>query len=70
VLSREAGAAAELGEDALLVNPYDVSQTAEALHQALLMPSDERAERTQRLAMAATALSPQQWFADQLAALD
>jgi trehalose 6-phosphate synthase len=70
VLSREAGAAAELGEDALLVNPYDVSQTAEALHQALLMPSDERAERTRRLARVATSLPPQQWFADQLAALD
>ncbi len=35
VLSREAGAAATLGADALLVNPYDISETAEALHQAL-----------------------------------
>ena len=35
VLSTEAGAAAELGGDALLVNPFDVTQTAEALHQAL-----------------------------------
>ena len=33
VLSREAGAAAELGEDALLVNPYDVSATAAALRR-------------------------------------
>jgi trehalose 6-phosphate synthase len=70
VLSREAGAVAELGEDALVVNPYDVSQTAEALHRALLMPRDVRAERTARLAQAATALPPQQWFADQLDALD
>jgi trehalose 6-phosphate synthase len=70
VLSQEAGAAAELGEDALLVNPYDVSQTAEALHQALLMPRDERASRCERLTAAATALPPQRWFADQLAALD
>ncbi|GAA2425722.1 trehalose-6-phosphate synthase [Actinomadura vinacea] len=70
VLSREAGAAAELADDALLVNPYDVSQTAEALHQALLMPDDERAARCERLAAAATALPPQRWFADQLAALD
>jgi len=69
VLSREAGAAAELAEDALMVNPYDVSQTAEALHQALLMPRDERAERSARLSAAATALPPQRWFADQLAAL-
>lgn len=70
VLSREAGAAAELSEDALVVNPYDVSQTAEALHQALLMPRDQRAERCARLVSAATALPPQRWFADQLAALD
>jgi trehalose 6-phosphate synthase len=69
VLSDEAGAAAELSEDAIMVNPYDVSQTAEALHQALLMPADERAERCKRLAAAATALPPQRWFADQLAAL-
>ncbi|MFB4317320.1 trehalose-6-phosphate synthase [Actinomadura sp. 21ATH] len=70
VLSREAGAAAELGEDALLINPYDVSQTAEALHQALLMPREKRAERCERLSAAATAMPPQRWFAEQLAALD
>jgi len=69
VLSREAGAASELSEDALMVNPFDVSQTAETLHQALLMPRAERAERCARLAAAATALPPQRWFADQLAAL-
>jgi trehalose 6-phosphate synthase len=70
VLSREAGAAAELAADALMINPYDVSQTAEALHQALLMPPDRRAERCARLAAAATALPPHRWFTDQLAALD
>jgi trehalose 6-phosphate synthase len=69
VLSQEAGAAAELGEDALLVNPYDVSQTSEALHQALLMPRDERAVRCERLAATAMGLPPHQWFAEQLAAL-
>ena len=69
VLSREAGAAADLGEDALLINPFDVSQTAETLHRALLMSPRERAERCRRLAAAATALPPQRWFADQLAAL-
>jgi len=70
VLSREAGAAAELGEHALMVNPYDVSQTAEALHQALLMPRDERLARCDRLAAAAAALPPHRWFGDQLDALD
>ncbi|MCD0485717.1 trehalose-6-phosphate synthase [Streptacidiphilus sp. ASG 303] len=69
VLSREAGAHAELGEDAVTVNPYDVVATAEALHRALSMPASERTDRSKRLAAAATALPPQQWFLDQLAAL-
>ncbi|MFR9722682.1 alpha,alpha-trehalose-phosphate synthase (UDP-forming) [Streptomyces sp. MS19] len=69
VLSREAGAAAELGEDALLVNPYDIAGTADALHRALTMAPDEREARTKRLADAATALPPSAWFLDQLAAL-
>jgi trehalose 6-phosphate synthase len=70
VLSREAGAYEELAEDAITVNPYDVSGTARALHEALTMPLDERAERNKRLAAAATALPPAQWFLDQLRALD
>ena len=44
VLSEFAGAAAELSE-ALLVNPYDVEQTAATLHRALTMPADERRTR-------------------------
>ncbi|MFD3503833.1 trehalose-6-phosphate synthase [Streptomyces sp. NPDC058678] len=69
VLSREAGAFEELGEDAIAVNPYDVVGTAGALHQALSMPTGERAERTKRLTAAATALPPARWFLDQLDAL-
>lgn len=69
VLSREAGAYAELGEDALVVNPYDVEATAQALHEALRMSDGERADRTKRLAAAATALPPQTWFLAQLEAL-
>lgn len=69
VLSRGAGAYEELRQDALTVNPYDVSETAEALHAALSMPADERADRTKRLAAAATALPPAAWFRAQLSAL-
>ncbi|CAM5336944.1 alpha,alpha-trehalose-phosphate synthase (UDP-forming) [Streptomyces purpurascens] len=69
VLSREAGAYEELGEDAITVNPYDVTGTAAALHEALSMRPEERAERGKRLAAAATALPPAQWFLDQLDAL-
>ncbi|MFG2604092.1 trehalose-6-phosphate synthase [Streptomyces sp. NPDC048514] len=69
VLSREAGAYEELGEDAIVVNPYDITGTAHALHEALTLPADERAERSKRLAAAATALPPARWFLDQLHAL-
>ncbi len=44
VLSEFAGAAQELSE-ALLVNPYDVERTGEALHRALEMPEEERRTR-------------------------
>ncbi|MQY38107.1 Trehalose-6-phosphate synthase [Streptomyces sp. RB17] len=70
VLSREAGAYEELGADALVVNPYDIGGTADALHAALSMPAGERAERSKRLAAAATALPPAQWFLQQLEALE
>ncbi|WP_107483309.1 alpha,alpha-trehalose-phosphate synthase (UDP-forming) [Streptomyces humi] len=69
VLSREAGAYEELGEDAVVVNPYDIGGTAEALARALAMPAGERAERCKRLAAAATALPPAAWFLEQLGAL-
>ncbi|MES4886535.1 trehalose-6-phosphate synthase [Streptomyces sp. NPDC096012] len=69
VLSREAGAYEELGEDAIVVNPYDITGTAQALHEALTLPGDERADRSKRLAAAATALPPAKWFLDQLHAL-
>jgi trehalose-6-phosphate synthase len=46
ILSTFAGAAHELS-DALLVNPYDVMQLAEAIHSALEMPEAEQAKRMQ-----------------------
>jgi trehalose 6-phosphate synthase len=69
VLSREAGAAAELGEWSLVVNPFDVSGTAAAIDAGLRMPVAERRTRCDALAAAATALPPQAWLAAQLAAL-
>ncbi len=69
VLSREAGAAATLAADALLVNPYDITETAEALHQALAMPDGERRRRSAALAAVAAAEPPARWLGAQLAAL-
>jgi trehalose 6-phosphate synthase len=69
VLSREAGAAATLATDALLVNPYDVTETADALHRALEMPDAERQRRGAALAATAAADPPARWLGGQLASL-
>jgi trehalose 6-phosphate synthase len=69
VLSREAGAAALLGDDALLVNPFDLTQTADALDRALTMAPEERRRRSAAVAAAATDRAPARWLAEQLAAL-
>ncbi|MFC4033577.1 trehalose-6-phosphate synthase [Streptomyces polygonati] len=69
VLSREAGAYEEMGRHAITVNPYDIRATAAALHTGLTLPDADRADRTKRLADAATALPPSRWFLDQLHAL-
>ncbi|POR53412.1 alpha,alpha-trehalose-phosphate synthase (UDP-forming) [Bosea psychrotolerans] len=48
VLSRFAGAAQQMGE-ALIVNPYDTHEVAEAIRTALAMPKSERIRRFERL---------------------
>ena len=70
VLSKYAGAADEMTDAALIVDPFDVAATADALHEALTMSAEERARRHAGLAQAATALPPQQWLAAQLVDLD
>jgi trehalose 6-phosphate synthase len=69
VLSREAGAAELIGTAALLVNPYDVSATARALHAGLIMPAAERQRRSATIAGAAAARAPRRWLAEQVEAL-
>jgi len=48
ILSRFAGASHEL-PDALVVNPYDSDELAEAIHTALSMPAEEERSRMQRM---------------------
>jgi trehalose-6-phosphate synthase len=48
ILSRFTGAARELN-DALIVNPYDTEQMAEAIRIALELPAEERQARMQRM---------------------
>jgi trehalose 6-phosphate synthase len=68
VLSRFAGAAAQLGS-ALLVNPHDAESMAEALAQALDMPLAERQARWQVAWGAIAGASPEGWGESFLRAL-
>lgn len=65
VLSRRAGATTLLADAALLVNPYDIEDQADALHTALTMPRTERAMRAASLRQAARVGAPEEWFAAQ-----
>jgi len=44
ILSERAGAARELS-DAIIINPSDMQQVAEAMHEALIMPEQEQLQR-------------------------
>jgi len=66
VLSRNAGAAQELGAQALVVNPFDPRGTAAALARAIDMPADERRERAARLKPLARGTAPERWLRQQL----
>jgi trehalose 6-phosphate synthase len=65
ILSRNAGAADDLEGGAILVNPFDTMELAEAIGSGLAMPSEERAYRAKRLREQSAALPPQDWFSRQ-----
>ena len=65
VLSRTAGATHVMGEGAILVNPYDVEQQAEALDHALTMDPQERKQRGEVLRESAARGRPTEWLAAQ-----
>jgi trehalose 6-phosphate synthase len=62
ILSTFAGAAQELS-DALLVNPYDVSQLSEAIHRAIEMPEEEQIKRMQWMRRTVRERNIYQWAA-------
>jgi trehalose 6-phosphate synthase/phosphatase len=49
ILSEFAGAAEQLKDSALIVNPYNLEQTADAIYRAFTMPVDERRARMGKL---------------------
>jgi trehalose 6-phosphate synthase len=62
VLSKFTGAAVEL-RDALIVNPYDIAEVAEAIHRGLDMPRDERRVRMQEMRKQVTEHNIYRWAA-------
>ena len=69
-LSRESGVWEEMEGAALEVHPFDVAQTADALHAALSMGPDERRAHSLEVRRRAGARSPVEWLADQRAAAE
>ncbi|MGC0771327.1 MAG: trehalose-6-phosphate synthase [Candidatus Acidiferrum sp.] len=68
ILSTFAGAAHELS-DALLVNPYDVEQVADAIQQAIEMPEDQQSLRMQRMRQVVREHNIYRWAANLLSDL-
>lgn len=66
ILSEHAGAFYELGEHALVVNPFDLYHTAEAMNQALVMPADEKHRRAEALRSQVREAGVKVWFQNQL----
>ena len=68
ILSRFAGVTSYF-EDALVVNPYDPDEIAEAMHEALTMPLEERQHRHGRLMEQLKKLSAENYCTQFLAVL-
>lgn len=68
ILSQFAGASREL-RDALIVNPYDIEDMAEAINSALRMPSEERKERMRNMRDVVKERNIYRWAASLVTAL-
>jgi alpha,alpha-trehalose-phosphate synthase [UDP-forming] len=63
ILSQFTGASREL-PDSLIVNPYDIEETAEAIHQALTMGKSERRQRMHELRTVVKERNVYRWAAN------
>jgi len=68
ILSRFTGASREL-RDAIVVNPYDIEQLADAIHFALTMDPAERSSRMHRMRQIVRNFNIYRWAADLVADL-
>jgi trehalose 6-phosphate synthase len=66
ILSENAGAHAELGDYAISVNPFDIQEQADAIHEALTMPAGERRRRLEGIRAHVREHDIAAWTQDQL----
>lgn len=69
ILSERAGARQQLESGAIVISPCDVYATAEALHQTLVMPTEERRRRAERLRWLVEREDITDWLCRQLEAV-
>ena len=70
ILSENTGAHDELGAFALSVNPFDLAGQAEAIHEALTLPRDERRRRLDGIRERVRSHDIESWIETQLRDLD
>jgi trehalose 6-phosphate synthase len=66
VLSENAGAVSELSGGAIIINPFDMNETAEALYSAVTMPDNERRVRAANLREVVQQNNSVKWLHHQL----
>lgn len=69
ILSERAGARQQLESGATVISPCDVYATAEAIHQAMIMPESEKVKRAHRLRWLVEREDINVWMRNQLATL-
>ncbi|XP_052207545.1 alpha,alpha-trehalose-phosphate synthase [UDP-forming] 1-like [Diospyros lotus] len=70
ILSEFAGAAQSLGAGAILVNPWNITEVATSIGQALNMPAEEREKRHRHNFMHVTTHTAQEWAETFVSELD
>jgi trehalose 6-phosphate synthase len=70
ILSENTGAHEELGEWVVTVNPFDIYGQAQAIHEALTMPPEDRRDRLEATRAHVRAHDLAAWIAAQLDDLD
>lgn len=68
ILSEFAGAAAQLADGALIVNPFDIEEVADAIYKAVMMPEADRRPRMDRLRTIIREQDVHRWVEDYLGA--